>query len=327
MQANEIAVANFRRDHAVELGANTGTSRRRETTANELSRTSEQIAQTRGRIITLQNLLSATPRGTSGGELDRLRVELTDLRSRYQESHPDIRGVLARIEQLQSDDTSLSQNPEYIRLQSELRIARNSIDTMEARIEALQNELDALDVAVGQSPTMIAELQQIERQYETTKTTYEELLSRRDRLQLTESLGPGGRGVEYQVYERPERAIRPSTPNREILIFGVLVAAISAGLGAGLVLNLLDKSFSHAGELETAFGLPVLGAFTEGGSKEVHKKRIRDVVGLAGAGIALAGVGLVYVYLSVDRLPDEFVQETMLQLPYSSTSVVDGGVL
>ena len=65
--------------------------------------------------------MSATSRTTTGGELDRLRVELADLRSQYEESHPDIReAYLARIEQLESESSALSTNPEYIRLQSEL---------------------------------------------------------------------------------------------------------------------------------------------------------------------------------------------------------------
>lgn len=315
LQANEIAVATFRREHATELGASKGTSRRRDSAATELTRTSEQIARTRGRIVTLQNLLSATPRGSSGGELDRLRVELAELRSKYEESHPDIRGVLARIEQLESEDGTLSLNPEYIRLQSELRVARNSINTLEARQAALQEELDALDIAVGQSPAIIAELQQIERQYETTKDTYEELLARRDRLQLTESLGPGGRGVEYQVFERPERAIKPSSPNREILILGVVVAALGAGLCGGLILNLLDKSYTQSDELKTAFGLPVLGAFTERASKEVRSKRLRDIVGLTGAGVALVAMSFLYVYLSVERLPSHLTEEATNQFP------------
>lgn len=312
LSANEVAVAQFRREHASELAAGEGAVRRRNLKEDELARNINEIAQTKGRVLTLQNLISATPRANSGGEIERLRVQLAELRSQYQESHPDIRGVLARIEALERDDNTFSSNPEFIRLQSELRVARDTISVLEARQSEIRTELAELDIAAGLSPAVIAELQQIERQYETTKNTYEELLARRDRLELTERLGPSGRNVEYQVFERPERAIKPVSPPREFFIMSVIVLAAGAGLAFGLLLNLLDRSFTQTDELEKAFGLPVLGAFTEAPSQVVVSGRRRDFALIAGAGAAMLVVGLVYTYLAVARLPSELPPEARL---------------
>lgn len=320
LSANELKVAEFRRDHAVELAATEGVDRRRSQKENELARIAEEIGQTRGRILTLENLLSATPRGASGGELERLRVELADLRSRYQESHPDIRGVTARIAELERSDGGLAANPEFVRLQSELRVARTSTAALEAREAALREELNALDIAAGQAPAVIAELQQIERQYDTTKNTYEDLLARRDRLQLTENLGPAGRGVEYQVFERPERAIKPSDPPRQMLIYTSIFGALIAGAAFGVLINLIDRTYTQSEELEQAFGLPVLGAFTEAPSTDVREARRRDVLRLAGAGVALLVMGFVYNYLSVVRLPADLSEEARTQITSSEAA-------
>jgi polysaccharide chain length determinant protein (PEP-CTERM system associated) len=314
LSANEMRVAAFRREHAVELAASEGTSRRRDQKEDELARAAEEMSRTRGRILTLQNLLSATPRSASGGELERLRVELADLRSKYQATHPDIRGVQARIAELERDDGGLSSNPEYVRLQSELRVAENAVEALEEREILLREELNALDIAVGQAPEVLAELQQIERQYETTKNTYEDLLARRDRLQLTENLGPAGRGVEYQVFERPERAIKPVSPPRQLMIFAVILAAPIAGIGFGVLLNLIDKSYTQSVELEKAFGLPVLGAFTEAPSEVIRADRRRDLIRLAAAGAAMVFVGGLYNYLSVTRLPADLTEEARVDL-------------
>ena len=308
LSANEMAVAAFRREHAVELAAAEGTERRRDLKESEVERTVEEISRTRGRILTLQNLLSATPRGASGGELERLRVELADLRSRYEDTHPDIRGVEARIAELQADG-ALASNPEYIRLQSELDVARNAVSALTEREESLRAELETLDIAMGDAPTVLAELQQIERRYNATKETYEELLQRRDRLQLTESLGPGGRGVDYQVFERPELALKPTSPPRMLLIYAVIPLAILAGVAFGGLLNLIDRTYTHGEELEKAFGLPVLGAFTEAPSIEVKESRRRDILRLAGAGAALVFVSLLYTYFAVSRLPSDLAEE------------------
>ncbi len=305
LTANERAVAAFRREHAAELASTQGTTRRREIKENELERVTHELEQTKGRVLTLQNILSATPRTTSGDELDKLKVQLADLRSKYKESHPDIRGVLARIEQLEAGDGSMSSNPEYVRLNSELRVAQASIVNLERREDNLRKELEALDLAAGEAPAAEAELQQIIREYEQTQKTYEELLARRDRLELTKNLGAAGRGVEYQVFERPERALVPSDPPRMLLIIGVFILAAGGGAGAAVLLTLLDKSYTQPGELQEAFGLPILGALSETPSLAIANERRRDIKRIGGLMAALFVVGACYTYLTVLRLPSD----------------------
>ncbi|MEO1252513.1 MAG: XrtA system polysaccharide chain length determinant [Pseudomonadota bacterium] len=309
LTANEEAVASFRREHAVELAASEGTTRRRDQKDQELLRTADEIAKTRGRILTLQNLLSATPRVASGGEIERLRVELADLRSKYNDTHPDIRGLEARLKELGRHDSGLASNPDYVRLGSELRVAEDSLANLEDREADLRAEVNALDLAVGQAPAVLAELAQIERQYDTTKKTYEDLLARRDRLQLTQSLGPAGRGVEYQVFERPVRALKPAFPPRGLLIAFVGVLALGAGAGVGIGLNALDRSYAQADELEAAFGLPVLGAIAEAPSAAVSAFRRREILRLACAGGALILVGAVYGALTLSTVSPESLRE------------------
>ncbi len=303
LTANENAVAAFRAQHARELAASQGAQRQRELKENELVRVSDELERTKGRVLTLQNLMSATPRHAAGGELDRLKVELASLRSQYEENHPDIRGVKARIDEIEKEDAALSANPEYVRLRSELRVAEDSVVALGAREARLKEELDALDIAAGQAPAVEAKLRQIVREYEQTQKTYEELLSRRDRLDLTRNLGAAGRGVEYQVFEWPSVSLAPSDPPRLLLIIGVCILAAGAGTGAAVVLTLLDKSYTQASELQSAFGLPVLGAISETPSENVFAMRRRDHMRLAMASAGFVAVAALYAYLTVFRLP------------------------
>ena len=301
--ANERAVVAFRTANAAELTASMGSQRQRELKESELIRTSDELERTRGRVLTLQNLISATPARASGGELDRLRVELAALRSQYEENHPDIRGVVARIAALEKDGAALSANPEYVRLSSELRVAQDSVVALITREQRLREELDALDFAVGQAPAVEAELRQIVREYEQTQKTYEELLARRDRLELTRNLGAAGRGVEYQVFEWPATALAPTDPPRLLLILAVCVLAAGVGGAAAFGLTLLDKSYTQASELQTAFGLPVLGALSETPSEAIFELRKRDYQRLAAACAGFVVIAGVYAYLTVFRLP------------------------
>lgn len=304
LTANERAVAAFRREHAVELGASQSNSRRRELKEHELTRVSDELERTKGRILTLKNLLSATPRTTSGDELDQLKMELAALRSQYEEGHPDIRGVIARIAALeQAGADAPSSNPEYVRLRSELRVAEDSVVLLGDREQRLSTELGDLDAAVAQSPAVEAALQQIIREYEQNQKTYDELLSRRNKLQLTRSLGAAGRGVEYQIFERPQQALTPVDPPRQFLIFVAFVLAVGAGAGAAFVLTLLDKSYTQASELQEAFGLPVLGALSEVSSAKIIAARQRERIKFAAICAVFVFIGAAYTYFSVYRLP------------------------
>ena len=325
LTANERAVAAFQREHAAELAATQGTARSLELKESELVRVGAEIERTRGRVLTLQNILSATPRTNSRGELDRLRVELSALRSQYREDHPDIRGVKARIEQLEkSSEGALSANPDHVRLRSELQVAQDLVGVLEAREATIREELNALDQAAGAAPLVEAELRQIIREYEQTRKTYEELLARRDRLDLTTSLGPGGRGVEYQIFERPEAALLPSDPPRFLLIVGVLFLAAGAGGGAAALLTALDRSYTQADELQKAFGLTVLGAISEAPSQAVVARNRLDYRRLAAAGGALAAVAGLYVYVAVMRLPAEIpaAGEQSVSVPTGSEALL-----
>jgi polysaccharide chain length determinant protein (PEP-CTERM system associated) len=304
LTAKEREVAAFRRLHGGELALYDGNNRQREMIEQDLSRVGDELAQAERHVATLRALLSTTQSTTSGTELDRLMVELAALRSQYEENYPDIQAVQARIDQLQSSGQGeLPTNPEYKRISAELRVARDQAAGLADRQKRLRADLETLSFAIGQAPGVVADLQRIERDYEQTRKSYEELIQRRDRLALTENLGAGGQGVEYKVFERPAISLIPTGMPRLMLVIAVLVAAIGAGVGFAFLLTWMQKSFSQESELTAAFGLPVLGALSEVKSDAVLAERRRDYKRLAGAFAALAAVAAFYVYWEVMRLP------------------------
>lgn len=299
----ERAAADFRRRHADELVAAEGDLRRREQLELALARVTDDLARERQRVLSLRNVLARTPRTTSEQELDALRVRLAELRSQYREEYPDIQNVKARIAELEAAADALPSNPEYRRLAGELATAEGQVEALAAREADLKGELEALAFRLGQAPGVEAELQRLVRDYEQTRKSYEELVERRDRLMLTTSLGAGGQGVEYRIFERPTPALRPAAPPRLALILGALVLALAVGLGVAMLAVRLDRSFTQGSDLEAAFGLPVLGAISEAPSPAAARARRRDLLRLAGAGAGLVLAAAAYVYIDVLRLP------------------------
>ncbi len=304
LTAKEQEVAAFRRLHAEELALVDGNDRRRDLMEADLSRVTDDLALAERRVATVRSLLGATQSTSSGSELDKLMVDLATLRSQYQENYPDIQALKARVAQLQAGSGDLPSNPEYKRLAAELRSATDIHAGLLERQKRLRADLDAIAVTIGQAPRVMADLQRIERDYEQTRKNYEELIERRDRLSITNNLGAGSQGVAYRIFERPTASLIPASQNfRTLLIAAVCVAALGAGLATGAVLTWMQKSFTQSAELETAFGLPVLGALSEIKSTIVMSDRRRDLRRLGAAAAALCTVAGVYSYWEVVRLP------------------------
>ncbi len=321
LTAKEQEIAAFRRLNAEELSLVEGSGRSRELMEAELSRVTDEIAVAERRVATARSLLGQTDATTSGTDLDRLRVELAALRSQYNEDYPDIAVVKARIAQLEATGANqLPDNPEYKRLSAELRGAQDIAGGLADRQRRLKADLEAMSFTIGQGPRVIAELQRVERDYEQTRKNYEELLARRDRLSITANLGAGTQGVEYKIFERPAVSLVPSSPPRLVLIALATLGAIAAGLGAGIFLTWLQKTFTQGAELQTAFGLPVLGALSEIGSDAVVAERRRDGRRLATGAAALAAFLAVYVYWEVFRLPAAAPEGVLNGAPSASLS-------
>ncbi len=303
LTAKEREIAEFRRANAEELAVVEGRALRRNRVETELARAGEEISVAQRRLRSLRSIMSTTPRTSSGNELDGLLVELAALRSQYKDTHPDIQNVKARIDQLRAGAGSLPVNPEYRRLENEVRTAEDLLATLEERERELLAEREKLAFTVGQAPAAQAELRRIERDYEQIRDSYEQLLGRNERLNLTESLSAGGAGVEYRVYERPEVAIKPVSPPRTLLIVGVLIMAIGAGGAAAMGITFFERSFTQSGELEKAFGLPVLGALSEVATDMVKTRRKNDLARLGAVMAALVILCGAYIYLAAVRLP------------------------
>lgn len=322
LTAKEKEVADFRRTHAEELAIIEGNVRQREQGQTDLARIGDQIAQEQRRIITLQNLMATTSATSAGTELDQLKVQLAQLRSQYNESYPDIQNLKARIAQLESG-VSLPSNPEYMRIRNELLTAQDQLAGLKAQEERERTELQELALTIGDAPSVEADLARIVRDYEQNQKSYEELVSRRDRLALTTSLGAGSQGVDYQVFERPEAALTPVAPPRLLFIMGVLIAAFGAGAAAAMLFTYLDRTFTQAADLKEKFGLPVLGSVSVVKSRFLNEIRKKDLIRLAAACGALVIVALIYIYLTVLRLPSG--EETAGAQSASAQSTVEGG--
>lgn len=179
-------------------------------------------------------------------------------------------------------------NPVYDQLKVKLIEANTTVISLQRQRDDAVRSRDKLEKIQREQPGLIAEYQNMDRDYGVLKRNYEELLSRLQSADIAQAADTEADKVKLQVVDPPEVPRLPVAPNRLLLITGVLVAGLGAGLGVTVLLGQFDRSFSTIDELRT-LGLPVLGGISVLGMLPL-RQRLAAMLRFAAAVAVLVGI-------------------------------------
>lgn len=293
---------------------------RLEAARSELRGIDGDLTGAQSALAAINGQLAGTPATIAGGpgtnsprgSLSQAQADLASMRARgLTDSHPDVVSVKNQIAALrvaaQGENGNLggTPNPAYSSLQSIKADREASVHSLTARRAALQSEIANLTSRQINDPEVAAEAQRIGRDYDVLRRQYDKLLQDREELRLRGEVKTEREAIKFEIVDPPTTPRAPIAPNRPILLLGVLIAGIGAGVGAAFALGQLKSTFPTTVKLEKAIGLPVLGSIsrtlTEAGN--VARKRQLKFF-LTGAG-ALGGLFVLLMAV-------EFVQRGMV---------------
>lgn len=136
----------------------------------------------------------------------------------------------------------------------------NVISLQRQRDEAVRYK-ERLEKIQREQPGLIAEYQNMDRDYTVLRRNYEELLGRLQSANIAQAADTQADKVKLQIIDPPETPRLPVAPNRMLLVTAVLLAGMATGLGTTILFGQLDRSFSTVDDLR-ALGLPVLGGIS-----------------------------------------------------------------
>jgi polysaccharide chain length determinant protein (PEP-CTERM system associated) len=322
----EGRLADFKREH-VELTQEASLASRLEAARQRLVQLKSSLDDAMTRRGALQAQLAQVPqfldvqsapqviveggvRGPSELEarIAQVRKTLDDLKVRYTDEYPDViaaKRMLASLKlQLPKDGghatkapastgepgTQKISNPVYEQIQLRMIDFESDVQSLQRQVDEQAREVDRLQQLSETAPAVEAELTSLNRDYSVLKTNYEQLLARRESAKLSQDVDSSSQKVEFRVIDPPDVPVRPSSPNRPLLMSVVLLVGIGCGAGLALLLAQMSDSFGTVHALRDAFPLPVLGSISNVVRRAMRLRQMAMVGCFALSFVLLLGV-------------------------------------
>jgi polysaccharide chain length determinant protein (PEP-CTERM system associated) len=288
---------------------------RLESARNRLNQFRGELQDAQARRTLTKQQLDATPatitesagggsgRASGGTRVADAEQRLRDLRLRFTDQHPEVAIARAALADAKANPEKpaasgggggrAASRPNPAREQLQLRQvdADASVVSLERQVRDETAQVERLETLARGAPQLQAQFQNLDRDYNVLRKQYEELLERRESLQIAGAARVGADQVRIEIVEPPTLPTLPTGPNRPLLTVGALVAGIAAGLALAALLAITDQGFMSVQDLRR-LGLPVLGSI----SAAPAQRRAGPVLAfVAGFALLLATFGAVLV--------------------------------
>ncbi len=223
-------------------------------------------------------------------ELDNLKMELSQMLTKYKERYPDViiaKNRIAEIEEklelMEEEADSLEtvekkKSPVRIASQAdrdameELFLVKSEIGKLKRRERAIRSEIKMYEKRVEETSANEQKLADIQRDYDISNRNYESLLEKKISAELAENLEKRQKGERFRIIDPAYLPEKPFKPNRKmIVLMGFL---ISAGIGIGLIylLEFFNPVIRKPEDLEGVIAYPVLAVIPEFSVSHAKKK-------------------------------------------------------
>ncbi|HEV8703069.1 MAG TPA: Wzz/FepE/Etk N-terminal domain-containing protein [Candidatus Polarisedimenticolia bacterium] len=206
------------------------------------------------------------PRAAGVARLAKLREELTELRTRYKDSHPLITQAQSEIQAIESQIAGSAPKD-------------RSGPADSGAVQRIREELAQADAGLMSSD------------YATAKDRYLSLVKWYEEARLNESMEQEQQGVQFAILDPAVVPDKPASPNRFRILLGGLAISVGLALGAIVLAERMDTSFHALDDLKEFTRVPVLASIPRIVTKKGKRQRRYRVF----LGVSLALLGLPFV--------------------------------
>lgn len=267
----------------------------------------------------------ATPTGLGAldAQLQKMKDQLADLRTRYTERYPAVRSLeaeIARTQQLRNSTAAAlsksarssqaaaaapvqaqNQDSPLVPLQGQLKANQIEIANREQAIAALTARISQYQGRLNATPESQQQLANLTRNYDQSKAYYDDLLKKKNESSMATSMEQMQQGERFILLDPPSLPIKPDFPNRLKFCLMGLIAGILLGGGLVATLEILDDRLRSDRDIEELLPIPVISEIPEVvNPADERNRRKRAVVGWVAAAVVfliiLAGSAVSYLH-------------------------------
>lgn len=214
---------------------------------------------------------NSVPPETLDNQLARSQAQLTELASKYTDTHPDVIRLKRDIEQLrrkiqeqaaQPRETVAQETgpepPQIQQLRAQLSSTQLAISDKQRNQARIQQQIQAYQARIQLSPVVEAQYKALTREHESALAFYNELLGKRNQSEMATDLERRQEGEQFRVLDAPNLPEKPTFPNRPLFAAGGFGGGLALGVGMVVIFEFLKKSFRNEKDVLFYLQLPTL---------------------------------------------------------------------
>ena len=240
------------------------------------------------------SVTASTPRDE---QLEKMKSDLSNLRARYTERHPDVvhlKEEIAKVEQMNSRMAAAAANaktghpggaPETPRtqgtvtqlsqLQSEFKANELEIANRKKEISQLEGQISQYEARLNASPLREQQLAEFTRNDEQARARYESLLAKKQQSEMAKDLSQRQQNQIFQQVDPPTSPQRPYFPNRLKFIAIGFFLGIVVGFVAIAIKETVDARIYGEDDLSQWVKVPVIATIPPLTTKAEKKRQAR----------------------------------------------------
>jgi len=250
--------------------------------------------------------------------LKKLKEDLANLQRRFSDRYPDVIRLKAEISALENPLVAAEPAPGVPvppvagsprtapRLRDALAEVERQIEAFKSDEARMRSGIAAYIERLENAPRRQRALQEVSRDYETTRDLYDTLRKRYEQAQLEEGTQSGNAGPRFRVLDAAVVPPGPAAPDRLLLLLFALLVSLGAAWAAVSVAERLDTSFKSADDIRAFTSVPVLASIPRTiTAAEARSCRLRFLT--TGVSVLVAIGVLIHVSHRVARDNDALV--------------------
>jgi succinoglycan biosynthesis transport protein ExoP len=234
-------------------------------------------------------------------ELERLQVQLANVKALYTDENPDVRHTeeqiaktkklkqqmadeIAANEKAQSSGSGKAAEPvpagshassSMMQITSQLKANELEIRDYQHQIKDLEAKIGEYQQRLNMTPMREQQLADITRGYEESQANYDSLLKKQMQSQLATNLEKRQQGEQFRIIDPPSLPKKPSSPNHFELSLIALGAGLLLGLGITALAELIDARIRAEKDLKDLVPARVLVGIPHLATPGEEKQRVR----------------------------------------------------